>query len=286
MHISSLLWGRWHKQRLAAGWWWGKVEAVNSQGGKMTQSWVDKGWGCSSVFPMASLCSLFLPAIVCIWLRDIGTPHFFCPKLEPLLGVAAAGGDLLVGAYSALLGLLNLSMVSLYQYSALTQQLTGETQGVREQFWCISTTCFGFALGVEHWGILSGWLHWSYGRGMRLEHITRNCKTLRHQERLLTKSSCVCRLTEALRQGSPAWVCRATAVTEKKLCWTQAVAAEAPDLGAQIHHHFSQYWQPLLLWSSLPLPPSLTWWWLVTDLRWITRVGSSRVLVTSSLGDL
>lgn len=121
----------------------------------------------------------------------------------------------------------------------------------------------GFVLGIEHREILSGWLPWSCGRDMRLEHVTRSCNTLWDQERLLTKSRCDFCLTETLRQGSPAWVCRATAVTERKLCWTRAVAAEAPDLGAQIHHLFSQYCQPLFLWESLALPPSLTWWWLV-----------------------
>lgn len=144
MHISSLLWGRWHKQRLAAGWWWGKVEAeqaVNSQGGKVTQSWADRGWGCSSILPTASLCSLFLPAIVCIWPCDIDTPHFFWSKPECLLGVSAVSGDLLVWVYSVLLALLNSFLVSLWQCLALIQQLTGETRGSREQFWCISNTC-------------------------------------------------------------------------------------------------------------------------------------------------
>lgn len=161
MHISSLLWGRWNKQILAAGWWWGKMEAeeaVNSQGGKVTQSWADKGWICGSVLPMASLCSLFLPAIVCIWLCDINTPHFCCPKPESLLGVSAASGDSLVWAYSTLTGLLNSFMVSLYQYLSLIQQLTGETWGLRGQLWCSSTTwiCFGdWTLANPFWMVES-----------------------------------------------------------------------------------------------------------------------------------
>lgn len=83
---------------------------------------------------MASLCSLFLNAMECIWLCDVGTPHFFCPKPECLLGVSAASGDLLVWVYSALLGVLNSFMVSVCHYLAIIQQLTGETRGLRGQF--------------------------------------------------------------------------------------------------------------------------------------------------------
>lgn len=66
---------------------------------------------------------------------------------------------------------------------------------------------------------------------MRLEHVMRNCNTLRDQERLLTKSARDFCLREALRWGSPAWVHRAAAVTARKLCSTKAVVAEAPGLG-------------------------------------------------------
>lgn len=97
MHISRLLQGRWHKQRLAAGRRWGKVvaeQALHFQAGKVTVRWADKGLGCVILLPRSSLCSLFFSLPLCAYVCDT---HSFHPKPGP----SAARGDLLVGVHSA-----------------------------------------------------------------------------------------------------------------------------------------------------------------------------------------
>lgn len=233
MHFSSPLWGRWHKQRLAAGWQWGKVEAeqaLHSQAVKVTGNWADKGSGCG-ILPLWHPCALRFSLPLCAY-GCVTLTHFI--SFAWSLGVSAASGDLLVWVCSAVFG----------PNSAACRW---DVRFKGANFVHPRSSNMNLLWGINFWGILSGWLCWSSSRVLWLEHATRGWDGLQNRERHLTKNVCdfLCKrgfLTEIPNLSLQNYCCH------REETALNSAAAFAPCKGARIHHLFPpDQWQ-LLLW--------------------------------------
>lgn len=150
-----------------------------------------QGWGCSSLIPMASPHTWFLPDFVDRWLFDIVTPPSlpFPQSLSACLVCLQPAGICVREFFCGFTPLLFSS--SQVRHEVLGTDLMHLNHLPVKQ---------GFPLGIDH----SGWLHRTRGRGRRLEHSTKGLQGFTGQGKAAHKECNDFCPAETLRKGFPA----------------------------------------------------------------------------------